>query len=92
MVSWICFRKYAVIAPRVVRPSSLYSVAVAALPGLENNVQVKAALSRDGVEVASSSKEELRPSGTLGHKEFKKRRRKPDFYLFLYEFMEVKQN
>jgi hypothetical protein len=58
-------RRFAVIAPRLVRPSSLYSVAVAALPGLESHVQVKAALSRDGVEVAASSREELRPAGNI---------------------------
>lgn len=58
-----CFRQYAVIAPRLVRPASLYAVAVVALPGLERSLAVRAALSRDGVEVAASERAELRPGG-----------------------------
>ncbi|CAB3361002.1 Hypothetical predicted protein [Cloeon dipterum] len=57
--------KFALIAPRVVRPSSIYSVALVAFPGLDHHIEVKGALSKDGVQMAASSKEELRPSGSV---------------------------
>jgi hypothetical protein len=53
-----------VLAPRLVRPSSIYAIAVAALPGLDRSMMLRAALSRDGVELATSDRAELRPGGS----------------------------
>lgn len=53
----MCCRQYLVLAPRLVRPATVYNVVIMLLEDVPNSLTVFASLSKDGDEITSGATE-----------------------------------